>query len=416
MVVMKKLTRRKKILVIVVACLTFIVAVRLAMPYVILHYLNKTLATMDGYYGHIRDIDLALIRGAYKVDSVYLNKVDSATGKQTPFFAASLVDLSIEWKALFRGSIVGEVVMKNPMMRFTKDKVEPKHVREDSAQFDKLADDFMPLSINRFEVRNGRIQYIDEHSKPKVDITMTDVYMTALNLKNSYDSASILPATITARGSVYDGTFGCKLKINPLAGSPTFDLNAEVKNTNLVKLNDFFQAYAKVDVNKGTFGLYTEIAAKDGKFTGYVKPLLKDLDILGKEDRKDNIFKKIWEGLMDGITEIFENQPKEQVATKIPFRGNVENPKANVWYAISEVLQNAFIRAIQPSIDNEVNLASIKKDKNEKSLLEKVLGDDDKRGKDDRAEKKERREERRKKREERREERKEERERKERVR
>jgi hypothetical protein len=402
---MKKITRRKKVLIVIFACLAFVVAVRLAMPYVILHYLNKTLATTDGYYGKIRDIDLALIRGAYKVDSVYLNKVDSVSGKQTPFFAASLVDLSIEWKALFSGSIVGEVVMHDAMLRFTKDKVEPKQVRDDSAKFDELADDFMPLSINRFEIRNGRIEYIDENSNPKVDIQMTDVYATALNLKNSYDSSSVLPSTLTARASIYEGTLSCKLKINPLAESPTFDMNAEVKNTNLTKLNDFFEAYAKVDVNKGTFGLYTEIAAKDGQFTGYVKPLLKDADMLGKEDREDNVFKKLWEGLVGSVSEVFENQPKDQVATKIPFRGNVEDPKANVWYAISEVLQNAFIRAIQPSIDNEVNLASLKNGSDKKSLLEKVLGEDDKAGKDDRADRRERREERRKKREERREQR-----------
>jgi hypothetical protein len=402
---MKTINRRKKVLIIIFACLAFVVAVRLAMPYVILHYLNKTLATTDGYYGKIRDIDLALIRGAYKIDSVYLNKVDSVSGKQTPFFAASLVDLSIEWKALFSGSIVGEVVMQDPMLRFTKDKVEPKHVRDDSAKFDELADDFMPLSINRFEIRNGRIEYVDENSNPKVDIEMTDVYATALNLKNSYDSTSVLPSTLTARASIYEGTLNCKLKINPLAENPTFDMNAEVKNTNLTKLNDFFEAYAKVDVNKGTFGLYTEVAAKDGQFTGYVKPLLKDVDILGKEDREDNVFKKLWEGIVGSVSEVFENQPQDQVATKIPFRGNVADPKANVWYAISEVLQNAFIRAIQPSIDNEINLASLKGDSDKKSLLEKVVGDDDKAGDDDRADRRERREERRKKREERREQR-----------
>ena len=383
--------------------LVVLVAIRLALPYVILHFANRSLANMDGYYGHIRDIDLAIIRGAYKIDSVYLNKVDSTTGKQTPFFSASLVDLSVEWKALFHGSIVGEVVFQDPLIRFTKDKVEPKDVRKDSAQFDKVADDFMPLSINRMEVRNGNIQYIDQYTKPKVDIQMTDVYFTATNLRNSYDSSALLPSTVKARGSIYDGTFNLTMKLNPLAEKPTFDLNAEVKNTNLVKLNDFFQAYAKVDVNKGTFGLYTEIASKQGKFEGYVKPLLKDLDVLGKEDRDDNALRKLWEAIAGGVAEIFENQPKDQVATKIPFRGNVENPKANIWYAISEVLQNAFIQAIQPSLDHEINIASItptnkEKEEEKKSLLGKIFGkkdEDEKKAREEaRQERKEKRRER----------------------
>jgi hypothetical protein len=56
---------------------------------------------------------------------------------------------------------------------------------------------------------------------------------------------------------------------------------------------------------------------------------------------------------------IIENAKEDQVATKIPFRGDIKDPKANIWYTITHVLQNAFIRAIQPSIDNEINLAAV---------------------------------------------------------
>jgi len=146
-----------------------------------------------------------------------------------------------------------------------------------------------------------------------------------------------------------------------------------------VKLNEFFQAYAKVDVNKGTFGLYTEVAAKDGKFKGYVKPLIQDLDILGKEDRNDNIFRKIWEGLAGGIGEIFQNQSKDQVATKIPFEGLLKNPDTDTWEAIAQILQNAFIRAIQPSIDQEINIQTVDQAKaKKKTFLQKVFGKKDK--------------------------------------
>jgi hypothetical protein len=142
----------------------------------------------------------------------------------------------------------------------------------------------------------------------------------------------------------------------------------------LAKLNDFFQAYAKVDVSKGNFGLYTEVAAKDGLFTGYVKPILKDVSLIGKEDRDDNVLKKAWEGLVGVVGQVFENLPKDQVATKIPLKGEIKDPKANIWYAIANILENAFIQAIQPSIDHEINLAEVDKTKKEKkTFLEKVF-------------------------------------------
>lgn len=376
---MAQTSKKKRVIRIVLIVITCIAIVRLILPYVVLRYANKTLANMDGYYGHVNDIDIALLRGAYKLDSIYLNKMDSASGKQTPFFAASVVDLSVEWKALFSGSVVGELVFEKPMLRFTKDKVEPKAVRKDSASFDKLLDDFMPLRVNRVEVNDGRIQYIDEFANPPVDIQLTQTYATALNLRNSYDSSAVLPASITVRAHVYEGELSVNMKLNPLAEDPTFDLNAEIKNTNLVKLNDFFQAYAKVDVNKGRFGLYTEVAAKRGRFSGYVKPIIKDLDVLGKEDRDDNVLRQLWEAIAGGVGEVFENQPRDQVATKIPFEGGLKNPDTNVWLAVVNILENAFIRAIQPSLDQEINIASVDSPEKEekKSFLEKVFGGKD---------------------------------------
>lgn len=121
----KRRSSRKKWTIFIVILVALVIAIRIALPYVILHYANKTLATMDGYRGHINDIDLAIIRGAYNIDSIYLHKYDSSSQRETPFFAAKTIDLSIEWKSLFKGSIVGELEFGQPMLRFTKDKVEP---------------------------------------------------------------------------------------------------------------------------------------------------------------------------------------------------------------------------------------------------------------------------------------------------
>jgi hypothetical protein len=398
--------RTYKIILITVALL---VVIRLILPYVVLRYANKTLASMDGYNGHIHDIDLAIIRGAYKIDSIYINKKDSVTLRESPFFSASSIDLSVEWKSLLHGSIVGELYFERPVIKFTKEKVEPEDLQNDSTDFKKLLEDFMPLKVNRFEITQGKIQYVDSTSKPKVDISMTNLYLTALNLRNSYDSSTLLPAKVMANANVYEGDFIFNMKINPLAEKPTFDLNADLKNTNLVLLNDFFQAYAKVDVNKGTFGMYTEVASKQAKFVGYVKPVIKDLDIVGKEDRDDNVFRKLWEGFVGAIGEVFENQPKDQVATKIPFEGRLDNPDTNIWITITNILQNAFIQAIQPSIDNEISIGSVDAKVDDKeSLLEKVFGGDEKK-KEEKEAKKEERQEKREERKERRQERKEER-------
>ena len=90
--------KRKYIVLIGIAVL--LIAIRLVLPYVVLHYANRTLATMKGYYGHVEDIDLSIYRGAYIVKNIYLNKIDPISKKQTQFFKSRDIDLSIEWKAL----------------------------------------------------------------------------------------------------------------------------------------------------------------------------------------------------------------------------------------------------------------------------------------------------------------------------
>lgn len=351
----KNKKRKMRTIIIIVAAL---IAIRIALPYVILHFANKTLAGIDGYYGHVEDIDLAIYRGAYKIKDMYLNKKDTVTNVQTDFFNTRVIDLSIHWSALFEGKIVGELELTDPVLRFTKDKVEPKEIQKDSTDFKKLLDDFMPLKINRFEIMNGLIQYVDNGSSPKVDIEMTNTHILAENLTTE-KSETLLPSTVKASANLYDGTLDFNMKLDALADKPTFDMNAELKNTSLPELNEFFKAYGNFDINKGTMGMYTEVAARDNKFVGYVKPIIKDLDVVGKEDKNDALFNKFWERIIGGAGVILKNQKHDQVATKVPMEGTFTNASTNIWYAAIDVLRNAFIRALQPSIDHEINIGTV---------------------------------------------------------
>ncbi len=288
--------------------------IRLVLPYAVLHYANKTLAEMKGYYGHIKDIELSVYRGAYILNNIYINKVDPISKKQTEFFKSRDIDLSVEWGALLHGSLVGELVFDSPNLTFTKDKVELGDVGKDGGDFRKLLKHFMPLKVNSFEVKDAAIHYKDYTSKPKVDISLKKTHILAINLTNITSNKIELPSTVIAQAYVYEGVLNFTMKINALADDPTFDLNAEIRNANLVLFNDFLKAYGGFDVNKGDFSLYAEIAAKNGKFAGYFKPVITGLVVLGQQNKNDSIFTKIWEVLVSLAGDIFRNQQKNQLA------------------------------------------------------------------------------------------------------
>jgi hypothetical protein len=189
---------------------------------------------------------------------------------------------------------------------------------------------------------------------------------------------TLLPGIIKAEADVYGGTVTFNMRIDALADDPTYDMNAEIKGASLPRLNDFFQAYADFDVNKGTLGLYLEIAAKDRKFIGYVKPVITDLDVAGPEDRKDNILKKIWEGLVGIAGDVLENPETGKIATKIPIAGAYDDKDIGIWYAVLAALRNGFIQAIYPALDYQVTIGTVKavdpKEENKEGFFKKIFG------------------------------------------
>ncbi|SDD36392.1 hypothetical protein [Williamwhitmania taraxaci] len=88
--------------------------------------------------------------------------------------------------------------------------------------------------------------------------------------------------------------------------------------------------------------------------------------------------------MIGAVGVILKNPEKKQVATKVPFEGVYEKTTIKTWYAIVEVLRNAFIQALYPSIDQEINIQSVGKVESDKKkgFFEKLLTPSDKKQKD----------------------------------
>lgn len=381
--------KRRKLRIFLIT-LGILVVIRLCLPYVILHFVNEKLAKLDGYYGHVDDIDLAIYRGAYVINDIYLNKLDSTRKDTTSFFKTPQVDISVQWHALFEGKVVAEIEFEQPVIEYTMDKTVGKAADKDTTDLLQVIKDLVPISINRFAVNNGQIHYVDKSKQPGVDVPLTAVNIEALNLTNEADPSVLLPATIKMDSKLYDGGFKINVKLDPLNKVPTFDMNATLDKTNLTHLNPLFKAYANFDLKAGSMSMYTEFAAKDNKFAGYVKPILTDLDIVQFEKEEGNIVQIGWEALIGSVAEIFQNQSKDQFATKLPLEGNFTKPDIGVFEAIWAILGNAFISALKPSLDNSISIQHVStKPAEDKKFMDKLFNNDkDKDRKDKRKERK----------------------------
>lgn len=59
---------------IAIGLLVALVVLRLALPYIVLRYLNKTLADLGEYTGHAEGVNIALLRGAYQIEDLRIEK------------------------------------------------------------------------------------------------------------------------------------------------------------------------------------------------------------------------------------------------------------------------------------------------------------------------------------------------------
>lgn len=346
--------------IIILSIVAVLVAVRLALPGIVKNYVNKTLNEIEGYSGHIEDVDIHLLRGAYLIKELKL--VQTGDSIPIPFLDIERIDLSIHWGALLKGRVVGEVVMDRPLVNFALAEDESgEKVSQDGTEADwtEALDDLIPIQVNRFEINNGKISFKDFSSEPQVDVFIDNLNLLATNLSTVEDKSKKLPAHLEATGtSLGGGQLNIVAELNILKEIPDMDLDLKFEEVDVTALNDFARAYAKVDVEDGTFNLYSEIAIDNAEVSGYVKPIFENLKIIDWKNEETGFLNKIWQTIVGGVVEIFENQRKDQFATKVPLSGNLNELETATWPSIWNIFRNAFIEAFNKQLEGSVDITS----------------------------------------------------------
>jgi len=341
--------------------IVFLICVRLALPFALKTFVNHQLNKSHDYSGKIGDVTVHLWRGAYQIQGINIFKTGGKV--PAPFFSTSNMDLSLQWSELFHGALVSKISMLAPRLNFVSGPTKEQSQSGDENNWGGTLESLVPFQINRLEVKNGQVHFQNPYSKPPVDIYITEVSGVATNFTNSRGVTNGLPAGVVVKGNTMGGGgLDFQIHVNPLEKVPTFELAGQLTNVDLVALNDFLRAYGKFDVAQGDFAMFTSFAAKDGNYDGYCKVFFKDLKVFkwDKEKKKDAL-EIFWQAIVGTLTSAFKNHPKDQLATKIPISGSFEKTNVHLWPTVATLLQNAFIHALVPKIDEPVKVDQIEK-------------------------------------------------------
>ncbi|WP_148862143.1 AsmA family protein [Marinobacter fonticola] len=357
--------RKRKVLWVLLAFAIVLIAMRAALPEVLQRYVNRTLDSAEGYSGQVGDIDLALWRGAYVINNV---EIDKATGEVfAPLFSARKVDLSLLTSALLRGKLVGELAFHQPLLNIVvEDSASSEGVQQTGEQADwrQVVRDLFPLRLDRVEIHDGEFHFRKPDASPPVDAYLTQIEGTLTNLTNSRELSDSLAANLELQAkAMQKGELTISMQMDPYREQAHFNFNGKLVNLEMDAIDQLVMAYTPIDIEAGSLDLVTELAAKDGRITGYVKPLLRDIDVFDwRKDVKeqgDNLFQAAWEGLVGGIAELLENQPRDQFATRIPIDGQIESPDTGTLSAVLNILRNAFISAFEANLEGSVNPSDV---------------------------------------------------------
>ena len=352
------MTRGRKILVVLAAIGVVAVALRAASPLIVAEFVNRRLAGLGDYSGSVGEIDLSLLRGGYTLHDLSIVKV--AGDVATPFVAMERMELSLQWRALFRGNAVGEATMYRPVVNFVQSQSDEESQYGTGVNWPQAIRDLFPFQLNLVRVIDGLVTFRAPGIQAEESLTARDFQLELTNLTNVQGRETEAFADIQLDARVMgNAPLILTGQIDPNDELPSFDIDLSLEGAMLVDINPWLREFLKADAHAGVFSLFAELAAADGRFEGYLKPILENPEFIDSEEQKGEPFKKAWEAVVGFAAKLFENRAEDQVATQIPLSGEFENPDAGVLPAIVNLLRNAFVGAFAHSLEGSIDFGDV---------------------------------------------------------
>jgi Domain of Unknown Function (DUF748) len=208
------------------------------------------------------------------------------------------------------------------------------------------------LRIDDFRL-TGEVGFQNKAQDPSYRLFLQQANLHLTNLSNQFREG-IAEARLTGH-FMGSGQTEVLARFRPEKKGPDFDLHVRVVGTQVKAMNDLLRAHGNFDVTEGQFSLFMEMHVRNQRAEGYVKPFFENMNVYDPgQDQEKPLFRKLYEGVIDRIAELLKNEATEQVATKADISGQIENPEANTWQIIANLVQNAFVQIILPGFESEV--------------------------------------------------------------
>lgn len=213
------------------------------------------------------------------------------------------------------------------------------------------------VAIASFEVEKSRIGFVDASVDPAYRLFVDVESLSLRDFDNAPTRAGDAAADRESHFSLVGRVMGSgSLKIGgdvrPARDGPDLDVEIQLRDMEVAKLNDLLRAHGRFDVAAGRLSVFSEVDLHARRVDGYVKPIFVDLEISNPaQDRGKPILDRLYEGTIGAVAKLLENDQVEQVATITPIRGRLDAIDADGWRTFVLLLRNAFVEAIRGGLE-----------------------------------------------------------------
>lgn len=337
--------------------LALLLVVHVALPYMVRDYLNDKLADMGDYRGHIDDIDVALWRGGYRINGLRIVKVNQDL--PVPFVDAPQIDISVSWNELLeKRAVVARVVFERPEVNFVDGKSREDSQTGEGTDWREQLNKLLPITLNEARINEGTLGFYNFNASPPVKLKANAIQASFYNLTNVADEQGDRVARFEGKAKLMDqAPLEASAVFDPFHNFQDFEFRVRATGIELTRLNDLANAYGKFDFKSGTGDIVVEAFAEDSQLSGYIKPLLRNVEVFDwqqdVENQNKGFFRSIWEAVVAGSEKVLRNQPRDQIATRVELRGSTRQQNVSAFEAFIGILRNGFVQAFNSGFERD---------------------------------------------------------------
>lgn len=329
------------------------VLIRVVLDPIAAHYTRKALAGADGMKGDFQDVHVTVFPPGYEIRELKIIETPGGTWKR-PLFDVERAAVSVYWRRLVRGQIASELRLDEPKIKITqhseapdelKEQVEKRKPRNANDVATKL-NALLPARVERVEVKRGSFSFRDANSPGQPELSLRRIELAVENIATRAELTQGRPATVSLSALLgKSGDLSGFVSADLFAKSMNIAGNIALRGWQLAELYELEKANAKIHTPKGTLDMFAEFKVKNGKISGGVKPVLKNVEVRPTEDSIGNKL-KAWAA--DTALDLFSDRVpgRDAVATVVPIQGHLDDPKAQVVPTVLSIVRNAFVEGI----------------------------------------------------------------------